>query len=94
MLQHGLGGLRASATQLFVEFVDVYRVRTQLAVEDYATLIFGGPVDRVHCGRINRCVSRAMRLSSHSSYFSYIDIEPGFFEECFMSNSLGLLLRI
>jgi hypothetical protein len=52
MLQHGLGGLRASATQTFIEFVDAHRVRTLLAVEDHATLIFGRPVDRVHSGSI------------------------------------------
>ena len=48
MLQHCLGGLRASATRLVVELVHQHRVRTLSAVEGHATPTFGSPVDRVH----------------------------------------------
>jgi len=33
MLQHGLGGLCASATQPFIEFIDAHGVRTLAALE-------------------------------------------------------------
>ena len=40
MLQHGLGGLRASTTQPFIEFVDAHGVRTLAALECHVTPIF------------------------------------------------------
>jgi hypothetical protein len=52
MLQHGLGGLRASATQHVIELVDAHGVRALVALERHATPILGSPVDGVHFASI------------------------------------------
>lgn len=54
MLQHGLGRLRASASQPVIELIDAHGVRTLLAVEDHGTPIFGSPLDHVHCAEHTR----------------------------------------
>jgi hypothetical protein len=48
MLQHGTGGLRATAAESVIELVDAQGMRALVAGEGHAAPTSGNPVNRVH----------------------------------------------
>ena len=52
MLQHGACGLRATATEPFIELVDALSMWAVMADQDHAARVF---VDRVHHAEHTRC---------------------------------------
>jgi hypothetical protein len=52
VFQHCTGGLRATATEPFIELVDALGMWAVMADEDYAARVF---VDRVHHAEHTRC---------------------------------------
>jgi hypothetical protein len=55
VLQHGMSGLRATATKFVIELVDALSMWAVIADEDHAARVF---VDRVHNPEHTRCFFR------------------------------------